>query len=365
MKSPSWVGRLADGAMDLPQRRIVLVVLAVAAVTLPWWGSGSLVDVLTIALLHGFLASAWNIVGGLAGQLSVGHAGFFGIGAYGVAFLYARLGITPYVGILAGLSVAVIGASVLGYMSFWLPFGGFTFLLLTLGFAELLRAVARTVEIFGGAEGLMFPFNPGLTTLQFRQGTPYYFIVLGMVAGILIITKRIRNGSFGLRLESIREDEGAAVAAGIPATRLKLAAFVISAALTSLGGAFYAVLFSFITPDKVFSIDFSVAMITGSLIGGRGTVWGPVVGGALLWSLTEAMVRLPLGSGLGANIAIMLNGLALIVIVHRLPKGIAPGLSGEFVRGHLEGGILLSRLRAASRMLKNSEPVGPACDSYE
>jgi branched-chain amino acid transport system permease protein len=327
-------------------RGAALLIIAVVAVSLPAWAPGAVVDVLSIALLYGFLAASWNIVGGFAGLISVGHAAFFGLGAYGVAVCYVYLGMSPYLGIVVGVSAAVASAYLLGFISFWLPFSGYNFLLLTLSFAELLRAVFRTIGTFGGSDGIIFPFAPGIATLQFRSGVPYYFIALGLVAGILAFTWLIRNSAFGLRLECIRDDEGSALASGMPTARLKLNALAISAALTALGGAFYAAMFSFITPDHVFSLDFSVAMITGALIGGRGTVWGPVVGGVLTWTLTESLVRLPLGSGVGANLSVIFYGLALILIVQRLPRGVVPTLVGEKVRGRLEGGMVLKRLLA-------------------
>lgn len=337
-------------------RGAALLLLALVAVSLPAWAPGAVVDVLSIALLYGFLAAAWNIVGGFAGLISVGHAAFFGLGAYGVAVCYVDLGMSPYLGILVGVGVAAASAYLLGFISFWLPFSGYNFLLLTLSFAELLRAVFRTIGTFGGADGIIFPFSPGVATLQFRSGVPYYFIALGLVAGGLALTWLIRNSAFGLRLESIRDDEGSALASGMPTARLKLNALAISAALTALGGAFYAAMFSFITPDHVFSLDFSVAMITGALIGGRGTVWGPVVGGILTWTLTESLVRLPLGSGVGANLSVIFYGLALILIVQRLPRGVVPTLVGERVRGRLEGGVVLKRL-LASRGGAGSRPI--------
>jgi branched-chain amino acid transport system permease protein len=196
--------------------------------------------------------------------------------------------------------------------------------------------------------GSSSPFAPSIATLQFRSSVPYYFIVLALVAGVIALTWLIRNSSFGPRLEGIRDDEGSALASGMPTARIKLNAFVISAALTALGGAFCAAMFSFITPDHVFSLDFSVAMITGALIGGRGTVWGPVVGGTLVWTLTEGLVRLPLGSGVGANLSVILYGLTLILIVQRLPRGVVPTLVGEKVRGRLEGGAFLKRFMVRS-----------------
>lgn len=337
-------------------RWIAKLALFAVAVLLPLWNNGAAVDVATLALLYGFLCAAWNITGGVAGQISLGHAAFFGLGAYGVGVFYVQLGVSPYLGVVAGVLVACVAGGVLGVMSFWLPFSGYTFLLLTLAFAELLRAVVRTFDTFGGSTGLMFPFHPSVATLQFRNTTAYYFIALVMVILVIAIGKKLRSSRFGLHAEAVRDDEGAATALGVQSRRVKLLALVASAGLTSLGGALYAVMFSFITPDQVFSLDFSVAMLAGALIGGIGTAWGPVVGGIAMSLLTQGLARLPLGSGIGADIAVMLYGLVLILIVQRLPRGILPNLVGEHVRGRLEGGVLLQRLTRSPRKAAQCPP---------
>lgn len=331
-------------------RRTLAGFLACAAIALPFWRHGAAVDVVMLALLYGYLAASWNIVGGMAGQFSLGHAAFFGLGAYGVGISYVQLGLSPYLGVVAGVALATAAGLLLGLLSFWLPFAGYTFILLTLSFGELLRALVRATEIFGGSDGLVFPFNPSVATLQFRDPAVYYYIVLAMVVMVIALTKVLRDSGFGIRAEAVRDDEGAAVALGVASRRVKLSALLISSALTGLGGAVYALMFSFITPDQVFSMDFSVAMIAGALIGGIGTAWGPVVGGALMWLLTEALARLPLGSGVGTNLAVMLYGLALILIVQRLPAGVVTTLFGETARGHLQGTPWLGRF--ASRMAR-------------
>jgi branched-chain amino acid transport system permease protein len=340
-------------------RRTLAGLLVCAAVALPFWRQGAAVDVVTLALLYGYLAASWNIVGGIAGQFSLGHAAFFGLGAYGVGICYAQLGLSPYLGVIVGVGFAACAGLLLGLLSFWLPFAGYTFILLTMSFGELLRALIRATDTFGGSDGLTFPFNPGIATLQFRDSSVYYYIVLTMVALIIALTKLLQNSAFGMRAEAVRDDEGAAVALGVASRRVKLSALLISSALTGLGGAIYALMFSFITPDQVFSMDFSVAMIAGALIGGIGTAWGPVVGGTLMWLLTEALARLPLGSGVGANLAVMMYGLALILIVQRLPAGVVTSLVGEKARGHLRGRPLIGRLVAAMMRLRTSTRPAP------
>ncbi len=346
MTRPILLPDVAGGPGLVRLRACGLLALAAAAIVLPAWGPGTVQDILTLAFLYGFLAASWNIVGGFAGLISVGHAAFFGLGAYGVGIVYVKFGLSPYLGILAGVGLAVAAALLLGVISFWLPFAGYNFLLLTLCGAELLRAVFNTIGAFGGAEGIIFPFKPGFATIQFRSSTPYYFIALALVTGVLLVSWLISNSALGLRLEAIRDDEGAALASGMPTARTKLTALLISAALTALGGGFYAAMFSFITPDHVFSLNLSVEMLTGALIGRRGTVGGPVVGGALVWILTEGLGRLPLGSGVGANLSIILYGLAIIIIVQRMPRGVVLVLCGEMVRGRLEGGQLMQHLLA-------------------
>jgi branched-chain amino acid transport system permease protein len=324
--------------------------VVVTALLLPFWRNGAAIGVVTLALLYGYLAASWNLVGGLAGQFSLGHAAFFGLGSYGVGIMYVQLGMSPYLGVVVGVVLASAAGLILALLSFWLPFAGYTFILLTLSLSELLRAAVRAIDTFGGSDGLIFPFKPGIATLQFRDPNVYYYIVLTMVALIIVFTKLVRNSGFGIRAEAVRDDEGAAVALGIASRRVKLKMLLVSAACTGLGGAFYALMFSFITPDQVFSMDFSVAMVAGALIGGIGTAWGPVIGGASMWLLTETLARLPLGSGVGANVAVMMYGLALILIVQRLPAGAFTALLGEEVRGRISGGLRgASRIRSGQR----------------
>ena len=235
-----------DALRGVPTRRTLAALLVCGALALPFWRHGAAVDVMTLALLYGYLAASWNIVGGLAGQFSLGHAAFFGLGAYGVGICYVQLGLSAYLGVVAGVAVAAAAGLLLGLLSFWLPFAGYTFILLTLSFAELLRAVMRATDAFGGSDGLIFPFKPGIATLQFRDSAVYYYIVLSMVVLIVTLTKLLRNSGFGIRAEAVRDDEGAAVALGIASRRVKLSALLISSALTGLGGAVYALIFSFI-----------------------------------------------------------------------------------------------------------------------
>lgn len=311
-------------------RRAAIPATLIGAMTLPYWGYGALIGIVTLALMYGMLCLSWNVISGFAGQLNMATPAFFGIGAYGVAFPYAEYELSPYFGLLIGLVAAVlvaIGVAQLTFRSFTIS--GFAFILFTLALSELLRSVMRTVEFFGGAEGILLPFNPSLQTLQFRTGKAYYFLILILVSLAMVVTARIRNSGFGLRLAAIRESEDAALAAGINAGLHKTLALMISAAMASVAGGFYAVFIAYIIPDTVFSIELTVAVFVGTIVGGLGTVWGPLIGGAGVWMLNEALVRLPLGSGQGANLAVILYGLLLILCIHRLPEGIVGSLSGS------------------------------------
>lgn len=311
-------------------RRAAIAGALVGAVTLPYWGYGALIGIVTLALMYGMLCLSWNVISGFAGQLNMATPAFFGIGAYGVAFPYAEYELSPYFGLLIGVVTSVLVAIVVAQLTFRsFTISGFAFILFTLALSELLRSVMRTIEFFGGAEGILLPFNPSLQTLQFRTAKPYYFLILVLVCLAMVVTARIRNSGFGLRLAAIRENEDAALAAGINAGSQKTLALMVSAAIASVAGGFYAVFIAYIIPDTVFSIELTVAVFVGTIVGGLGTVWGPLIGGAGVWMLNEALVRLPLGSGQGANLAVVLYGLLLILCIHRLPEGIVGSLSSS------------------------------------
>jgi branched-chain amino acid transport system permease protein len=269
--------------------------------------------------LYGALATAWNIVGGFAGQLSLGHAIFYGIGAYTAALL-VPLGISPWIGMVAGAAVSALVGVGIGLPCFRLrgPF----FALATIAFLQVIRLLALHFTGFtGGAVGLMVPLQTGWQWMIFFERWPSLLIAFGLLGLTLAVAAYIRHSRFGYYLVATREREPAAAAAGVNTLRVRLAAVAVSAALTSTVGTFHGMYLTFIEPEAMFSLAFSVQIAMFALIGGIGTVLGPLFGTLLVVPLTE-LARGWLGaSALGLHGFVY--GSVLVLIVLFLPDGLA------------------------------------------
>jgi branched-chain amino acid transport system permease protein len=280
--------------------------------------------VLIMMLFYAAISSAWNIVGGFAGQLSLGHAAFFGIGAYTSSLLFINLGVSPWIGMVIGAVLATIVAGGIGYPSFRLrgPF----FTLVTIAFAEVLRILTLYAHDFTkGSIGISVPFRPAVGNFIFRQVSAYAYVAMAFLAISVLVSLWIENSRLGYYLAAIREDEDAAQALGIDAARYKLVAVLISAFLTALGGTFYAQYIFYIEPFQTFSLDFSVLLAMMAIIGGLGTVWGPVAGAFLVTPLQE-ILQAQLGGEL-QGLHLVVYGTVLIVVVILLPQGIIPSIA--------------------------------------
>ena len=269
--------------------------------------------------LFAALGLAWNLVGGYAGQLSLGHAAYFGVGAYGLA-LFSRAGIHPWPALFLAVLLAVLFAALIGGVSFRLR--GPYFTLATIAFAEVLRLGAKNlVTITGGDVGLPVP---GLFVKSF--GRSLYLAAVLLTAVALGITAWVSRSRFGYYLMAIREDEDTALSVGVNAARCKLWVLLISAALTALGGGLYGSLFLFIVPDQVFSIDISVEMAIVAMLGGAGTILGPLIGSLILESAAELL------KNLFHEAHLLIYGLLLVLVVLFLPEGIVGSLAHRLRR---------------------------------
>ncbi len=270
-------------------------------------------------LFYAAASSAWNLVGGYAGQLSLGHAAFFGIGAYTSTLLYLNFDISPWLGLLIGGALAMIFAIGISYPCFRLrgPF----FALSTIAFAEVMRILSLHFrDITKGGVGLVIPFKPGLANFLFRDKAIYAFIAyafLLLMIGVALLIERSRAGYY---LAALRDDEDAAEATGVNTSPYKLVVMMISAFFTAVAGTFYAQYLAFIDPDIVFSLHFSIQLAMLSIIGGMGTIIGPILGSFILTPL-DAFLRGWLG-GLYAGLGFIVYGLILIFVVIYLPDGI-------------------------------------------
>ena len=272
-------------------------------------------------LLFITLAEAWNLIGGYAGQLSLGHALFFGVGAYTSTLLYLKAGISPWVGLLVGIVLSGMLSAIIGIASLRLK--GPYFALVTLAFAEVLLIITHLWEgLTNGALGLSIPaVGNSLIDFQFVEKRPYYFIILVMMVAVILLSRRIESSRLGHYLIAIREEDTAASCLGIDVFRCKLKALMISACITSMAGSFYAQYMRFIHPSSVLGWEVSVQIIMIAIIGGSGTVPGPVLGGFILIPLSE-ISRATLGGGRFVGLHSMIYGLALIIVVMFLPGGV-------------------------------------------
>jgi branched-chain amino acid transport system permease protein len=270
-----------------------------------------------LVLLYAIAASAWNIVGGYAGQVSVGHVVFFGCGAYAAMGAYVHFALSPLVGIPAGMVFAVTIAAVIGGPT--LRLSGHYFSMATIAIAELSRLIVTNTEYLGASPGLSGPAVPrNVFDLSFVSALPYYYLFLAVLAITLAITWWMASSRMGFYLRAIKDSERAARSLGAPAARTKLYAYMLSAGLTSVAGALYAMMFGFVDPESGLGILISVKMLIMAALGGAGLLFGPLVGAAILVPLEE-LSNSWLG-GKGAGLTFVVYG-AIIVLISRFQPG--------------------------------------------
>ena len=283
---------------------------------------GFLLDSLVLILLWGAVSGGWNVAGGYAGQASLGHSAFFGIGAYSTALIATRLNGSPWTAMAVGAAVATLAGLVIGYLSNRLK--GPYFGLATIAFSQVLLIVASRWRAFtAGSEGVPVPFRPGLWTLGFASKVTWVYIMLALALGIYTVQIYLERSRLGYQLAGVREDEDAAQALGIPSRRLKVLAIAVSAALTSACGTLWAQYVGFVDPFYVFSVDLSVRFALNTIIGGIGTAMGPFVGSMLITSL-ETSLRATFSDVRGGLVGIYLiiYGCLLIIVVRFIPQGL-------------------------------------------
>ena len=287
-------------------------------------------DIFIRILLFAFIGVAWNLMGGYAKQLSLGHAAYFGLGAYTSTILEIRFGISPWLGMVAGGVVAMLASLPIGWLCFRLR--GPYFAIATIATAQVLMLLFLKFRDFAwGAEGTTIPnFGDAPLMMQFDDKSSYYYVALGLLALGLIITCRIEHSWMGYYLVAIGEDEDAAEAVGVNAPRIKRDIYMISAFLTALAGTFYVQYIYFIDPATAFSFNISVEAALVSIVGGIGTLWGPVVGTVLL-ETTSALLQSWLGSSAG-GVQLTVYSLILIAVILWRPSGLLGVFSDVYRR---------------------------------
>lgn len=327
----------------------------VPLLALPLWVESPYALHIFILLFIGVaVGESWNVLGGFAGQYSVGHAAYYGLGAYGAFILLESRKIAPWFGVWVAVALSVLVALIIGSITFRLR--GPYFVLASIAVAEIIRLAALNwKELTNGAEGILASDLPALQIggkliSDWSTKTPYYFMGLAMALFCIAVNAAVKRSKLGYYLQAIREDQDAAHSLGIPLTAYKNAALLISAALTALAGSFAAFYVGFIEPQQVFGIDVSVQAVLICIIGGIGTVTGPILGAVVLVLLSEALranliaealfkVGLSETSATGAflkeNLAhahVLIYGILVIVVILYMPEGFVGFISARLRR---------------------------------
>jgi branched-chain amino acid transport system permease protein len=272
-----------------------------------------------LIFMYALLAEAWNILGGYAGQVSLGHAVFFGLGAYTSSFMLIQWGSTPWLGMAVGILVAVVVSIIIGYPCFRL--GGHYFVIATIAAGEIVAIIFLNWKLMGGAIGLFLPLqDDSLLHFQFSSKAPYYYIILAMLVVTVFITYKIERSRLGFYFRAIKNDPDAARSLGVDLTKYKLMAMIISAALTAMAGTFYAQYVLFIDPHTVLPLMLSVQMCLIPVLGGTGTITGPIIGSAILIPMAE-YTRVQL-AGKVSGLHLLIYGFLIMVIAVFQPAGL-------------------------------------------
>jgi branched-chain amino acid transport system permease protein len=302
------------------QKLLLWTALAAIALFLPWVGNSFVLTTAIAALYLAYQSLSWNLIGGLAGQFSLGNTIFVGAGAYTSSYLFVRYGVSPWVGMWVGAAIAMALSYLIGAVTFRLNLRGLYFAMVTLALAEMAQVLIENMQPLGAAYGLLIPVRgTDVLALQFESRAVYYYIVLLMVIVAALVMTKIQRGRLGLMLEGLKDNENAARAVGVPVVRNMQLAFALSALLAALGGSFMAQYTLFIDP-KMFSWTEAVLLLLPAIIGGTRHWSGPVIG-AILLELVADVSRLAFGASVN-GLAQLIYGLVVIFVVMRTRVGI-------------------------------------------
>ncbi len=297
---------------------IAAVVAALAAVPL-FVHSNVVFNFLVVTLLIALAGQGWNIIGGYGGQYSFGHAAFFGTGAYATAILQMRYGVNAWVGFVAGIAAGAVVGAIIGGLVFRAGLRSSYFALVTLAFAEVLRILASVTPVTGAGVGILIKLDLRTEAFQFRSRAVFYLVILALVAVSLTITQMLERSRFGAWLIAVRENEDAARALGVNATAVKFGGMVLSAAVTGAAGCFYAQYFLFVDAGIAYGPWISIEALLTPIIGGAGTVFGPLVGALAVKALGEGA---KLWTGDVPGLDLMIYGALLVIVIAFAPAGL-------------------------------------------
>ena len=323
------IARLIDG---VPRRALVMLgALLIAFLAAPWFANDYVLTVLILILYFAYVGQAWNIMMGFAGQLSLGHALYVGLGAYTTAALYVHFGISPWLGLPVAIVIAALAGDAEPEREIADRGAGVYFAILTIAFAEFARIGFDHFRWVSGSSGFFLPVaNYTRNDLWNLRGSPtmFYYVILALTVLAFVVCHWLLRSRIGYFWQAIREDELAAKTLGIDTFRCKMIAVVISAGMTSVAGVFFAFYYNNLFPEQVFNISRSIELILGPIIGGIGTLFGPIIGAMLITGLAEGIFELLSALGFtppGARQ--VFYGLCLLFVVMLLPDGIWPPLA--------------------------------------
>jgi branched-chain amino acid transport system permease protein len=324
---------MSAGLLEGVSRRglVLLALLLAALLAAPWMANDYMLTVLITILYFAYVGQAWNVMMGFAGQLSLGHAIYVGLGGYATAALYVHYGIGPWLGLPVAVAIAVACGAVIGFLAFRFGVAGVYFAILTIAFAEFARIGFDHFAWVGGSSGFFLPVaNYTRNDVWTLRGSPtmFYYVMLGFTIAAFVLCHVLLRSRIGFYWQAIREDEAAAQSLGVDTFRYKMIAVTISAGMTAVAGVFFAFYYNNLFPEQVFHISRSIELILGPIIGGIGTLVGPIIGAFLLTGLSEFMQELLHAFGLDAPGAKQVfYGVCLLVVVMVLPDGVWPWLS--------------------------------------
>lgn len=285
-----------------------------------------LLHVMIMMFFYSYLSVCWNILAGYAGQLSIGHSAFLGAGSYTLAFLFIQFKITPWIGLWLGAFAGMLVGLLIGLITFRWGLKEIYFALATLAFSIILGIIVRNWTLLGSV-GLVIPWEGTLYSLQFNNKAIYYYIALAMMLGSLSIVIFLKKSKLGYCFMCVRENEDVAMSLGIDILRTKMKAIAISSFLTAVAGGFHAIYFMHTSPDEDFGMGLSLAAIMPSILGGMGTILGPVIGAFILTPLSEIGLEF-LSGGQFSGLHMVVYGSILILTIIYMPKGVVHYLSG-------------------------------------
>jgi branched-chain amino acid transport system permease protein len=308
-----------------------LALLAAILLVLPAFARGYALSIATLILYFAYTGQAWNVMMGFAGQLSLGHSLYVGVGAYAAGALFFHYGIGPWAGLWVAIALCVALGLLIGFLAFRFGISGVYFALLTIAFAEFTRIGFDHLDWTGGPGGMFLKVSQrDVWDLANFRGPPlmYYYAMLFLAAGAFALCSFLLKSKAGYYWLAIRENEEAAQALGINTFRWKMLAVAVSSAMTAVAGVFFAFYYNNLFPEQIFNISRSIEIILGPIIGGIGTLFGPILGAAVLTLLSDGITELLAALGWELpGIKQVFYGIVLLVVVVFLPHGIWPGLA--------------------------------------